>query len=211
MNMKKLTFPCIILLAALAVSPLLAQEQHAEAGADQAVSADSAQPADTAATPPPRAASPSVQPAGEAGANAEAARPSAAAAPKPAVKAETAAAEKNQRKDIQAKEAAAPQAGSGLLDVNDEEYRYARIPGMPPVRKTDSSQAVSSDEMTAENPSVAQSDAGKDTGGLFGLSKETGDTLTRVALVLLIAVIFILYRFRSRGGGRRVARSYPKR
>ena len=93
MNMKKLTFPCIILLATLAVSSLLAQEQHAEAGADQTVSADSAQPADTTATPPPRAASPSVQPAGEAGANAEAARPSAAAAPKPAVKAEAAAAE----------------------------------------------------------------------------------------------------------------------
>jgi hypothetical protein len=105
--------------------------------------------------------------------------------------------------------AAAPSASMGLLELKDDSLKFSRIPGIQPAPKIAAPQALetAAAESVAENSEVADEDGE----GLLGMSRERGDTVTRIALVLLIVVIVVLYRIRSKGGGRRVVRSYPKR
>jgi hypothetical protein len=101
-----------------------------------------------------------------------------------------------------------------LLSINEGNFKYKRIPDIKLADRTPSMaeqnaqdiSAASADENNQENP------AGD---GFFGLSKTTADIVAKGGILLLLFGIFILYRLRSRGGGRRgsstsVMKSYRK-
>jgi hypothetical protein len=200
MNKRQLTIACIFLFVSLAVSAVVAQEQAGSGSADQTASSGAVQPNE--ADPTARETAPVAQTADRGSVSQELKSPSAPAAPK-------ATAVKTARKDQPAKEAVNPQAGTGLLDVNDEEYKLVRIPGMPAVKKADDSLKAEAEDAAVEESAGADVDKEKD--GFLGMSKETESTVMIVVFFLLIAAIFILYRVRSKGGRRRVTRSYLKR
>ena len=102
---------------------------------------------------------------------------------------------------------------NGLLTMTDEQYKFSRIPGLVREKRpgTDSDDTVVElkDQEVSEK-GLSKEDAGT-SGGLWGMSRETTDFLIKGSLVLLIVVLFILYRMRSRGQNRTVLGSFPKR
>ena len=98
---------------------------------------------------------------------------------------------------------------SGLLSVPDNDIRYLRIPEY----RADKSKPDNKNFVTI--PSEKEKvDAAKDEfseEGLFGLSREKTDLIARGSLVLLILVIFVLYRTRSKSSDRKVLRRFPKK
>ncbi len=101
-----------------------------------------------------------------------------------------------------------------LLSINEGNFKYKRIPDIKLADRTPSMA-----EQNAQDISVASADENNQDNpsgdGFFGLSKNTADIVAKGGILLLLFGIFILYRLRSRGGGRRgsstsVMKSYRK-
>ena len=100
---------------------------------------------------------------------------------------------------------------TGLLELNDDELKFMRIPGLVSVKNVEPPAVIETAEGDAVKTAEADDEADENNDGILGMSKETSDVVTRIALVMLVVIIFVLYRLRSRGGSRKVLRSYPKR
>lgn len=101
-----------------------------------------------------------------------------------------------------------------LREVDDEDYKYTRIPGFKKDKffnHSESSDVKLNNNVVEEEKPVPQSDEDDSEKGLFGLSKQTSDLLTKGSLILFILVILVLYRLRSKGNSRTVLRRFPKR
>ena len=101
-----------------------------------------------------------------------------------------------------------------LLSISEGNFKYKRIPDIKLPEKTPS--MTEQNTQNIDNASAAENntDASSD-GGFFGFSKDTADIVAKGGILLLLLGIFILYRFRSKGSGRRgtstrVMKSYRK-
>lgn len=100
-----------------------------------------------------------------------------------------------------------------LLSINEGNFKYKRIPD---IKLADKSPSMADNNPQENNESVdaGNSDNSADS-GFFGLSKNTADIVAKGGILLLILVIFILYKKRSRSSvrrssGRNVMNSYRK-
>ncbi|HOP29272.1 MAG TPA: hypothetical protein P5120_12675 [Spirochaetota bacterium] len=101
-----------------------------------------------------------------------------------------------------------------LLSISEGNFKYKRIPDIKLADRTPSmaeqnAQNVNNESDDQNNPDSLPGE------GFFGLSKKTADIVAKGGILLLLLGIFILYRLRSRGGGRRgsgtrVMKSYRK-
>ncbi len=93
----------------------------------------------------------------------------------------------------------------GLLDLNDGDFLYRRIPDKKfPQSPSSAGDAFLSDASVnpEENPDMSQRK------GLFGLSARATDYLAKGFLVFIILMIVILYRMRSRSRRSTVHKSF---
>jgi hypothetical protein len=93
-----------------------------------------------------------------------------------------------------------------LLPIEDGNYKYSRIPGIQ-LKET---KGASSDDIVRLSEKSGGDSSGAGKSGLFGMSKSSQDTLVKISILLLIVVIFILYRIRSGRSSRRVFKSFRK-
>jgi outer membrane biosynthesis protein TonB len=98
----------------------------------------------------------------------------------------------------------------GLLHINDDFIKLSRIPGIkikkPSASDKDNIIKVSDSSLTSSSSSDSMQPK-----GLFGLSKRATDVLAVSSIIFLIAVIFILYRSRTRSPRRKkTLRNYSK-
>ncbi len=101
-----------------------------------------------------------------------------------------------------------------LLPINEGNYKYKRIPDIKLVEKSLSMAEPNMENNGNQLTESVVSDSSEGS-GFFGLSKKTADIVAKGGILLLILVIFILYKVRSRGPGRRssgrsVMNSYRK-
>ncbi len=115
---------------------------------------------------------------------------------------------KNAPPEREAKQAMEPRiADDGLLDITEGAFKYRRIP------RIKITEAVV--QQPGEQPKAAEAkkEAEKETTGtkgLFGLSQGATDVLAKVFLFGIIIVVFILYKYRSRGRRSSVLKRFPK-
>lgn len=101
-----------------------------------------------------------------------------------------------------------------LLEVDDENYKYSRIPDFQKgkvIEKSELPVVTTATELENTKSPVPSSKENNEGAGLLGMSKSTSDLLIKGSLVIFILVIFILYKLRSRGNSKTVLRSFPKR
>jgi hypothetical protein len=107
-------------------------------------------------------------------------------------------------------------AGEGqLLGIDEGNFKYSRIPEISLNEVKAPIAAVrdrNEDEAASEGPA---GDQGTDEGGFLGMGKGTADIVAKGGIVLLILVIFVLYKSRMKGAGKRgpgrnVLNSYRK-
>ncbi len=97
----------------------------------------------------------------------------------------------------------------GLLEIVEGDFKYRRIPEIK------ISEKVVATEERRETKEIEEKES-KDTRdepekkGLFGLSRSTTDLVAKGILILIIVVIFILYRARSKDKRSKVLRRFPK-
>jgi len=98
-----------------------------------------------------------------------------------------------------------------LLFINEGNYKYKRIPDIKLAEK-EPSMAEQNQQGNSNAPSVDLQKPGDK--GFFGLSKNTSDIVAKGGILLLILIVFTIYKVRSRGHGRRssssVMNSYRK-
>jgi len=101
--------------------------------------------------------------------------------------------------------------GDGLLMIKDGDYKYKRIPEIKLDKKEVEEEEIV--KISDSEKAVIKTEEKEPEGtGLFGLSKNTTDIIAKGSIVLLILLIFILYRFRSRkSDSSSVLRSLPKK
>ena len=100
--------------------------------------------------------------------------------------------------------------GVGLLMIKDGDYKYKRIPEIELDKKEVEEEEIV--EISDSEKAVIKTEKKEsDEKGLFGLSKKTADIIAKGSLVVLILLIFVLYKFRSKKTDRRVLRSLPKK
>jgi len=101
--------------------------------------------------------------------------------------------------------------GSGLLFFRDGDYKYTRIPGYKP----DSGEKGNGNEIVRIPGPVGtvkeESTIDTEGKGLFGFSRQSTNYIAKGSILLLIIVIFVLYRFRSKKSNSGVLRSLPKK
>lgn len=97
-----------------------------------------------------------------------------------------------------------PANSIGLMEINDGDFKYKRIPGIslnvekPAVEKYAEIKVNDDKELPAANDN-------KET-GLFGISKSTAIIL----LLIVLIVVIIVFKVRSKGpGGKNVLRRFP--
>jgi len=87
------------------------------------------------------------------------------------------------------------QYNNGLLFVKDKEFLYIRIPEIKieeeKTAHSDEIVRIPADEKTADNEINK-----KDEEGIFGLSKDSTSSIAKGSLIVLILLIFILYKIR---------------
>lgn len=104
-----------------------------------------------------------------------------------------------------------------FLRIDEGNFKYSRIPELAVVEVK--AQVVTNSEI--ENPddsgAAGLSDDDSEEVGILGMKKETADIVAKVGILLLIFVVFILYKYRmkgtsksKRGPGRNVLNSYRK-
>lgn len=103
-----------------------------------------------------------------------------------------------------------PDDDSALLRVDEGSFKYSRIPEIVINETKPSDTAVET-----RNEEVVPNDEKAAEGGFLGMRKETADVVAKSGILLLILVIFILYKSRmkgtgKRGPGRNVLNSYRK-
>lgn len=102
-----------------------------------------------------------------------------------------------------------PAAGDGLLEITEGAFKYRRIPGIN-LKKMGDDVLVPAPAPADRGPGK-KSPAGKPSGkGLFGMTRGATDVLAKAVLIGIIAVIFVLYRYRTRGSRSSVLRRFPK-
>ena len=98
------------------------------------------------------------------------------------------------------------QYDDGLLEITDGYFKYIRIPG---IKISDTGAETQEDE--EKQVTNFESPSSEEEGGLFGIPKGTTDFAAKVVLVLIIALMFIIFKIRSRGKqGTNVLRRFPK-
>ncbi len=102
---------------------------------------------------------------------------------------------------------------SNLLKVEDGNFKYRRIPGIELEDRNSSSiePAVSEKLPEEEKPGGVE----EEENGFFGLGKTAADLVAKGGIIILILLIFILYRKRTKGSRkkgtkRNVLNSYRK-
>ncbi len=136
----------------------------------------------------------------------------AAAKKKPvekAAKKKPPAARRAEKKDEAKPMAPAGSSADGtLLPIKEGNFKYSRIPEIvlkeKDAEKPDDFVTISAEKFEETGKPVEKAEK-----GFLGLDKKTADWVARIGLALLIVIIFLLYRFRSRGS-RSVHRSYLK-
>jgi hypothetical protein len=96
-----------------------------------------------------------------------------------------------------------------LLDITEGAFKYKRIPGI----KIADVARNSSKPLTGDKIEKPANDVSKNTGekkGLFGLTIKNTDFLAKLILFGIIIVVFILYRYRTRGRRSSVLKRFPK-
>lgn len=97
----------------------------------------------------------------------------------------------------------------GLLEISEGAFKYRRIPHIKiaetAVQPPDARPGESEEKKKAERDKEASGEK-----GLFGLSKGTTDVLAKVFLFGIIIVVFLLYRYRTRGRRSSVLKRFPK-
>lgn len=104
-----------------------------------------------------------------------------------------------------------------FLRIDEGDFKYSRIPELI-VAEAKTQAAVN---FEIENPDNARavdlSDGDSDEAGILGMKKGTADVVAKVGILLLILIVFILYKSRmkgtsksKRGPGRNVLNSYRK-
>lgn len=102
-----------------------------------------------------------------------------------------------------------PAAGDGLLDITEGAFKYRRIPGIN-LKKMGGDVVVPVPVPDDRGP-VGKSPGRKPSGkGLFGMTRGTTDVMAKAVLIGIIALIFVLYRYRTRGSRSGVLRRFPK-
>jgi len=109
-----------------------------------------------------------------------------------------------------AKQAAEPRlADEGLLEIGEGAFKYRRIPHIKiaetAVQPPDTRPGEGEEKKKAERDKEASGEK-----GLFGLSKGATDVLAKVFLFGIIIVVFLLYRYRTRGRRSSVLKRFPK-
>ncbi len=115
--------------------------------------------------------------------------------------------ERKSEKEKKKEEKAVPQAeetASGLLEITEGDFKYARIPERKSVPMISESISIGQ-----ENAETAAPAAGENRQGLFGLSPGASNRLAVGVLVSLIVIIFLLYRIRSRSRNSSVLKRFP--
>lgn len=98
---------------------------------------------------------------------------------------------------------------SSLLLIDGGNYKYKRIPNIK--IETKKSNQIEEIDIVKIPDMIDEQVPETEKKGLFGFSKEVTDTIAKGALVLLILLIFILYKARSKSSNRKVLKSYPKK
>lgn len=103
-----------------------------------------------------------------------------------------------------------PDDDSALLRVDEGNFKYTRI---PEIAINDTKPSYAAVETRSEE--ISPDDKKPDEGGFLGMKKETADVVAKGGILLLILVIFILYKSRTKGTrksgpGRNVLNSYRK-
>lgn len=103
-----------------------------------------------------------------------------------------------------------PDDDSALLRVDEGAFKYSRIPEIVinEPKPSDTAAETRNEEVVPDDEKAAE-------GGFLGMRKETADVVAKGGILLLILVIFILYKSRmkgtgKRGPGRNVLNSYRK-
>lgn len=115
---------------------------------------------------------------------------------------------KNVSPEREAKQAVEPRiVDEGLLDITEGAFKYRRIP------RIKIAEAVVQQPGDQPKAAEARKEAEKETTGtkgLFGLSQGATDVLAKVFLFGIIIVVFILYKYRTRGRRSSVLKRFPK-
>ncbi len=112
------------------------------------------------------------------------------------------------KKEVEAKPADDTSDGR-LLPIKEGSFKYKRIPEIviEEAEKGEEDDFVHIPDENLEESGKNTVDAGEK--GFLGLKRETSDWVAKIGLALLLIIIFLLYRVRSRGS-RSVHRSFPK-
>jgi hypothetical protein len=98
---------------------------------------------------------------------------------------------------------------SGLLEIVEGDFKYSRIPEIKiPERILVNEERTETKRVEGKESKDTLDEKGKK--GLFGLSRKTTDLVAKGILILIIVVIFILYRARSKDKRSKVLRRFPK-
>lgn len=96
-----------------------------------------------------------------------------------------------------------------LLQIKEGNFKYSRIPGIV-LKESEKSQENDFVHISAENLDDPEKQSTNiEEKGFLGLEKKTADWVAKIGLALLLLIIFLLYRVRSRSS-RSVHRSFPK-
>ncbi|MBN1532193.1 MAG: hypothetical protein JXA20_05985 [Spirochaetes bacterium] len=115
----------------------------------------------------------------------------------------------NAAKDPAVKEEseAPPFVSKGLLMVDEGDEPLRRIPDIVlPKRR-----GAAEDSIVHIPGDEQQKNGEQEHRGFMGMSDDTAKTAAKVSIVILIFVIYLLYRMRSKGSRRRVVRTFPKK
>lgn len=114
-------------------------------------------------------------------------------------------------KTIQKKTAGEPE----FLRIDEGNFKYSRIPELAIAEAKAQTAVVVEIDDSDSSGSKDLSGNGSDEAGFLGMKKGTADIVAKVGILLLILVVFILYKFRMKGTvkkrpGRNVLNSYRK-
>lgn len=104
-----------------------------------------------------------------------------------------------------------------FLKIDEGNFKYSRIPELAVVEVKAQSVTNSEIENPDDSGAAGLSDDDSEKAGILGMKKETADIVAKVGILLLIFVVFILYKYRmkgtgksKKGPGRNVLNSYRK-
>lgn len=105
----------------------------------------------------------------------------------------------------------------GLLEITEGDFKYKRIPGLVDHEAASKNNIEEVEEENIEenasssSPSSSSDSSDEAEKGMFGLSKDSTDIALKIVLFVMIAVIFFIFRFKSKGRSRtNVLKRFPK-